>query len=148
MSLARKQALISGSVWLIITVALAVTFFSVGAEEFTSPANQKTRALTAAIILPGFATTFFLLWWSRRGRRAGDLDERDKAIERRASETTLIIVLMWVYLGSIGLYEANLDSGTVPAGWLYLMAYGTVALVSLVHPVVSLIMDYSGKIDG
>ena len=148
MSLARKQALISGSVWLVITVALAVSFFSVGAEEFTSPAGQKTRALTATIILPGYAINFFILCCSRRGRRAGDLDERDKAIERRASEATLIVMLLWVYIGSIGLYEAGLDSGTVPAGWLFLMAYGTVALVSLVHPVVSLIMDCSGKIDG
>lgn len=148
MSQARKQALISGAVWLVISVAFVIVFSTVGVEDFSSPAGQKARGLTGAIILPGYAINFFIMWWSRRGRRAGDLDERDKAIERRASEATLIVILLTVFLGSIGLYEAHADSGTVPAGWLYIMAYGIVALVSLVHPVVTLILDFGGKVDG
>ncbi|RKZ15414.1 hypothetical protein DRQ50_07515 [bacterium] len=148
MSLARKQALISGSVWLVITVIFAVNFFSIGAEDFASPAGTRARGLAGAIILPGYIINFFILWWSRRGRRAGDLDERDKAIELRASEQTMIVILMVVFLFGIGLYETHLESGTVPVGWLYLLSYGMVALVSLVHPVLSLINDFAGHADG
>jgi hypothetical protein len=30
----------------------------------------------------------------------------------------------------------------------FILAYGSIALVSLLHPVVTLILDFTGKIDG
>ena len=56
MSLARKQALISGGAWLVITVALFITFFNAGPEGFTSDENRGARIATAAIILPARAS--------------------------------------------------------------------------------------------
>ena len=78
----------------------------------------------------------------------GELDERDEAVARRASEATMIVVAILVYLASIILYETHLESGMVPTGWLYLLAYGTVAMVSLVHAVATLVVDGSGAVDG
>jgi hypothetical protein len=78
----------------------------------------------------------------------GELDERDDAIARRASEATLIVVAVVVFSTSMILYETHSDSGAVPTGWLYLLAYGTFALVSLVHAVATLVVDMSGAADG
>ncbi len=58
------------------------------------------------------------------------------------------MVAILIYVTSIILYETHLDSGAVPTGWLYLLAYGTVALVSLVHAVATLVVDLSGAADG
>ena len=77
-----------------------------------------------------------------------ELDERDEAISRRASQATLIVVAMVGYLASIILYETHRSSGQVPSGWLFLLAYGLVALVSLVHAVATLVVDWSGTVDG
>jgi hypothetical protein len=148
MSQARKQALISGLAWLVITVVFAIVFFSVGVEAFAAPSGHKIRGFLAAVILPGYIINFAIIAWSRRGRRAGNIDERDKAIERLATEITFIIMLLTVYLFSIWLYDANAETGTVPAGWFFVLAYGTIALVSLLHPVLTLILDFSGKSDG
>jgi hypothetical protein len=146
-SLARKLALVSAGAWLIITVALVAIFFLHGPDTFSAPENRGPRALIAGIILPGYALNFAILFRTRRGRQRGDLDERDRAVERTASQTTLITMLLVFFLASIGLYEHFRTAGAVPVGWLYLMAYGSVALVSLLHPTVSLIIDYNGRTD-
>ncbi len=104
--------------------------------------------LTAAIILPGFLLNAWLGWRSRRGHQLGELDERDDAIARRASEATLVVVAVLVYVVSIILYETYRDSGAVPTGWLHLLAYGTVAVVSLVHAAATLVVDLSGAGNG
>lgn len=148
MSLARKQALISCIAWLIICAAFVTVFFTTGAENFAAPASRGARVLTAAIILPGYVLNLGLLWWSRRGRRTGELDERDEIIARRASQATLTILAVLVFAGSIALFETHAEVGTVPVGWLYFMAYGTMALVSLVHPAVALALDFKGPADG
>jgi len=147
MSLARKQALILGAVWLTIAVVFSMLLADVDMDAFSGPGGKTTRTLMGAVILPGYLISFAVMAWARRGRRAGDIDERDKAVERRATEITALVMILAVYFFGIGLYEAHAEAGTVPVGWLYLLAYGVVVLVSLVHPVVSLILDVSGHGD-
>lgn len=148
MSYARKHAIMATIIWTLILVGLIASVLGPGAGRFTAPDQSIWRLLTAAIILPGFLLNALLGWRSKRGRQSGELDERDEAVARRASEATLMVVALLVYVTSIILYETHLDSGTVPTGWLYLLAYGTVALVSLVHAVATLVVDWSGAADG
>ena len=148
MSYARKGAIITTIVWALILGGLIASVLVPGASRFTNPDQSIWRFLTAVIILPGFLLNAWLIWRSRRGRRLGKLDERDEAIARRASEATLIVVGILIFVTSIILYEAYRDTGTVPTGWLYLLAYGTMALVSLVHAVATLVVDRSGAADG
>ena len=76
------------------------------------------------------------------------MDERDDAIARQASLTTLLVVTTGVYLTSIGLYELYSDSGMVPTGWLYLLAYGTLALIHVIHAVATMVIDFIGVANG
>lgn len=148
MSLARKIAVISGTVWLVIGIASTLLVVDSGLEDLVSPAGDHTRLILAAIILPGYLIGFALIWWTRKGRRAGEIDERDKIVERRATEIVAIVVLLTIFLVSIGLYEAYADYGAVPVGWLYIMAYGSIVWVSFLHPILRLVIDLSGTIDG
>jgi len=116
MSLARKLALISCAAWLTIGVASALLIVDSGVDGLASPSGDRTRSILAAIILPGYFIGFALIFWTRNGRRAGEIDERDKKIERRATEIAAIIMLLTVFLVSIGLYDAYLDRGAVPVG--------------------------------
>jgi len=148
MSYARKNAIMATIIWTLILGGLIASVLGPGISRFTAPDQWIWRLLAAAIILPGFLLNAWLGWRSRRGRHLGELDERDDAIARRASEATLIVVAVVVFSTSMILYETHSDSGAVPTGWLYLLAYGTFALVSLVHAVATLVVDMSGPADG
>jgi len=148
MSLARKLAIISCAAWLTIGIASTLLIVDSGLDGLASPSGDRARSILAAIILPGYLIGFALIWWTRNGQRAGEIDERDKKVESRATEIATIIVLLTFFLVSIGLYDAYLDRGAVPVGWLYIMAYGTIVWVSLLHPVLRLIIDFSGTVDG
>ena len=148
MSFARKQAFISCLVWLVITVLFAVVFFSTGAESFGNQDNRMSRMLVAVIIVPGFVLNLVMLERTRRGKKRGDLDERDDTISTSASEVTMIVLGMLFYIASIALFAVYQEAGMVPVGWLYLMAYGSFCVVSLVHSTVTLFLDFGGKADG
>jgi hypothetical protein len=148
MSFARKQAIIATVVWVLILVVIIVSILGPGVNRLTAPDQSIWRFLAAVIILPGLLMNAWLGWRSKRGRQLHELDERDEANARRASEATLIVVAILVYLTCIILYETHFDSGVVPTGWLYLLANGTVALVSLVHSVSRLVVDWNGSANG
>ena len=148
MSYARKNAIIAIIVWTVILGGIITIVLGPGVDQFTDPARLVLRGLTAVIILPGFLLNIWLGWRSKQGKAMGELDERDEAIARRASEATLIVVAMLIYLTAIILYEMYLDAGSVPTGWLYLIAYGTLALLPLVHAAATLVIDSSGVTNG
>ena len=148
MSLARRQALISLLIWSLVLTGLVAMFLYVGPEQFSDPGFGRYRLAAAAIILPGYVAHFWSLWKSRRGRSEGELDELDALVARRASEITLVVVSVVVFGAGIVLWEAYRDVGAAPAGWFHLMAYGTVALVSLVHSGARLLVDSAGPGDG
>jgi endonuclease/exonuclease/phosphatase (EEP) superfamily protein YafD len=148
MSYARKNAIIATIIWSLILAGLIIVVLGPGVNRFTDPERSIWRVITAVIILPGFLLNVWLGWSSKRGKKLGELDERDEAVARRASEATLVVVAALIYLTSIILYETHIDSGAVPTGWLYLIAYGTIALVSLVHAIATLVIDSGGMSDG
>lgn len=148
MPLARKLAFASGFAWLVVAVAFSVFLVNMGLDSFAGPEGERTRSLMATIIVPGYLINFAIIWMSRRGRLARTIDERDKAIERRATEVTGILTLLTVFLVSIAIYDANVAQGSAPVGWFFIIAYGTIVWVSLLHPVLTLCIDYSGIVDG
>lgn len=148
MSYSRRGAIVATVIWALILGGLIASVLGPGADQFSAPDQSIWRLLAAAIILPGFLLNAWLGWRSNRGKQLGVVDERDEAVARRASEATLIVVAILIYVAAIILYETHLDTGTVPTGWLYLLAYGTVALVSLVHAVARLLVDWCGAADG
>jgi len=148
MSLARKHSIVLCSIWFAILVSFCVVFFSTGIDSFSDVERKGGRLSVATIILPGYLISFLLFHRARKGRKKGEMDERDQVIERKASEVSLIIILLIVYASSTGLYESYREAGAVPVGWMYFMAYGSIAFISFLQPAISLIIDYGGLTDG
>ena len=147
MSYARKNALIVAVVWSVIFIGLIASVAIPGVIRFSDPDYSLWRIVTAAIILPGFLLTAWIGVRTRKGRLSGEIDERDLAVERKASEVTLVVFAIAVFLTSLLLYETHAGNGLVSRGWLYFMAYGSAAFVTLTHAVVSLILDRRGWAD-
>ncbi len=148
MSYARKNAIFATAIWAMILAGLIVLVLGLGVQQFTEPDHWGWRLLAALIILPGFLANAWLGLRTKWGSRTGELDERDEAIGRQASQATLIVLAVVVYLTSILLYEFYSDVGSVPTAWLYLLAYGTLALVYLAHGLATLIIDWTGATSG
>ena len=144
MSYASKHAAIATIAWLLILIGLVIAVVVPGASTFADSEHSTLRLLTAAIILPGFILNAWFGSRTAKGMKSGEIDERDTEIARRSSEITLSVLAIVVFLSSLMLYEVSVESGTVSRGWMYLMAYGSVALVSLVHAAASLFLDRSG----
>ncbi|MDT8323748.1 MAG: hypothetical protein RRA94_06540 [Bacteroidota bacterium] len=147
MSYARKNAIITAAIWAVVLIGLLLSVLLPGPERFAVPEYAPWRLISAIVILPGFLVNAWLGWRTKRGKERGEIDERDEAIARRASQITLMAIGMVVFLAGILLYDLYRDTGGVPAGWLWLLAYGTVALLSLVHALAGLLLDLRGDPD-
>jgi len=148
MSIARRNAIISLTLWLVILAGLIASVLGPGVERFILADHVVWRGAVALFVFVGLVLNTWLQWQTRRERRRGDLDERDEAVARQASEATLVVVAMITIIGCLALYTAYLPAGAVPAGWLYLMGYGSMGLVSLVHAAATLVVDLSGQVHG
>jgi hypothetical protein len=82
-----------------------------------------------------------------RIRKEGNLirDERDDRLESRAAGLALGIILAYVFLLSLALWLRFQDDGSVPAGWMWFLAYSTVFLGMITHGIITLLIA-SGKV--
>jgi hypothetical protein len=147
MTYASKHATVAAVVWFIILVGLTLAVVVPGVSRFADPDYSMLRLATAVIILPGFILNAWLGYKSRLGQGRGLVDERDEAIGPRAAEITLYVLAIVVFLSSLLLYETSAETGLVSRGWMYLMAYGSIALLCFVHAISSLILDRRGWSD-
>jgi hypothetical protein len=141
MTQARRRAAWTLAIWGVVAVGFALTFFGGGGPG--DYADDRTRRVVGAVFLAfGFAATPLMLWWTRG--RPGQIvaDERDESIGRRAATGGLVVVLLYVFGLSIALWERHADSGCVPVGWMWFLAYSTSALAYLVPALLSLLLDF------
>jgi hypothetical protein len=76
------------------------------------------------------------------------MDERDLIVTARASQSTLIVVLVSVFALSVGLWTIYEAEGAVPVGWLWFLAYGTMFLGLITNALTVLILDGRTGWDG
>jgi len=144
MTLAKKRALTSLAIWFTVLIASTLVFFAgAGPAGYTEEHEQGRRLIVAGIFAFGFLTYTTVLWRSRQGRfaAADGYDERDDAVARGASVATLTVVLVFVFVLCITLFEVYRGQGVVPAGWLWFLAYGTSFVGLICHAVVTLYLD-------
>lgn len=98
--------------------------------------------LGGAFLALGFFGTPLMRWWTRG--RSGQIvaDERDESIGRQAVTVGMVVVLLYVFALSIVLWERHADSGCVPVGWMWFMAYSTATLGYLTPALVTLLLDF------
>ena len=145
MTQSTARAAWKAGIWTAILAAFLVLFFGAGgAEGF---AHDRGRIVAVAILfLAGYAAFFTMLWFTRSGNRAGTArDERDDMLEGRAGGMSLTVVLVYVYLLGIILWVAFQEKGSVPAGWMWFLAYSTVFLGMISHGVLTLLIA-GGKV--
>ena len=144
MTLAKKRALASLAIWSTVLIAFTLIFFAgAGPAGYTEEQEQGKRLIVAGIFALGVVAYSVVLWRTRQGRSAATAgyDERDDAVASGASVATLTVVLVFVFVLCITLFEVYRTEGAVPAGWLWFVAYGTSFVGLICHAVVTLYLD-------
>ncbi len=137
----RLRAFLSAGIWILAGVGFVLIFFTRGGPG-TFAADSGRHLAGAVDVGLAFMAYWLALWLTRQRRGAPPVvDERDAQIVARANQATLIIVLVGVFVFTIGLWVAYEPSGTVPVGWMWFLAYGSVILASAASPLVTLLLD-------
>jgi hypothetical protein len=85
---------------------------------------------------------------NRPGRSGVATDERDEDIRRRANAGAFLVVLVYVFALAIFLWERYQDSGFVPVGWMWFLAYSTSFTAFISSSVIALILEYQASRHG
>lgn len=120
MNIRKKNALISGSVW-IVTLIFIIVFY------------RPNMALFGYDVLAKLAGTFFIFvaitldFMLRYKTRHTVIDERDLKIQGKSSALTAIFTVIYVYFFCIIMYEVS-GGYTVDADWFWFLGYSTLAV--------------------
>ena len=141
MSQTRQRAWLAGVIWTLAGMGFLLAFFSrEGANGFAT--DSMRHLASAAAVGFGFGGYWLSLWFTRR-RQGGPpvSDERDVRVQAQANQVTLIVVLVGIYVFTIGLWLVYETGGQVPVGWMWFLAYGSVILASVTSSVTTLILE-------
>jgi uncharacterized membrane protein len=126
MTLWRKRALISALIWgAVATGFTASVLYGEGPNAYVEGSLQ--RNVGAGFLAAGIFGQLILSLFTRRKQRANrvTVDERDERISQRSSEVGFIAVAIGVFLAAIALHDFFRESGCVPVGWLWILAYSS-----------------------
>lgn len=141
MSRTRLRAWLTAGIWLLAGTGFGVTFFAGGGPEGL-PDDPLRHLAGAGAVAFGFLGQWAGFWTTRQ--RKGEppvMDERDIQITAHANQTALIVVLVGVFVLTIGLWTNYEAEGFVPVGWLWFLAYGSVIVASVTSAVATLVLD-------
>ena len=142
MSKSRLRNLFMIAIWVIVAIGFSVTLFISGGPATYTDDTHRRLIGGVFLALGVFGSPLMrLLTRSKPDAEHVDRDERDDQIHARATNIGLIVVVVFVFLGSITLWDAYQDRGSVPVGWMWVMAYSTLILSHLAPALVSLILD-------
>ena len=142
MSQTRLRAWLAAVVWSIAGAGFFLAFFSGGGvSDFDT--DSRRHMLGAAAIGFGFLAYWSGLWFTRRREGRIVADERDSQVVARASQVTLIVVLILVFLGCISLWTVHEPAGVLDVGWMWFLAYGSMLVGLITNAVMVLIFDRS-----
>ena len=141
MSRTRFRAWLSALIWSVAGAGFALTFFA-GGGPGGFPADSNRHLLGAVFLGFAFLAYWVTLWLTRQ--RAGApaaFDERDLAVVARSNQVALVVVLVGVFGLAIGLWTVYEPAGSVPAGWMWFLAYGSVILAFVTSSLTTLLVD-------
>ena len=144
MALWHKRVLIHSLIWVVATAGfLAFSLADDGPAGLIK--GTPRRNVAAAFVIGGLGLHFLTRHLTRKRIIDGvpQVDERDVEVERKSSEIALGITVAGVFIGAMGLNDFFAGEGTVPANWLWFMAWSTMILSHLSQALTAVVM-YSG----
>lgn len=98
--------------------------------------------MVGVIFAAGYISYATMLYSTRVKKDKESLisDERDEIIAMKGSNSGMIIVLVYVFVLSIGLWEYYQEQSAVPVGWMWFLAYSTTLMAFISSSATTLIL--------
>lgn len=141
----QKRALFSLLIWSVVLVVFVPLFFIDGGADTWVPGSTRV-IVSSSFIIVGFILFFTMLALTNKKKPDGiERDERDILIGRKASEITLTIVTVYVFLTCIILYFLYEEINSVPIGWMWFLGCTCLFFGYITSSAISLLL-YSSKV--
>ena len=151
MTYGRRKTILQLLMWGITAIGFGASFFGFGGPVAYVD-DPVRRAVGGAFLAFGLIGFPIAAWRLRQLQPSASViaDERDEGIERIASTAALVVVMVFVFAVSIGLWEVFEEVGHVPVGWMWFLAYATAIVGHLSGAIAALIADRqtSGHAEG
>lgn len=143
MTRSKKRALAGILICGIVLISFTLIFFSRGgAESYIDDTFRK--AASASLFGAGYLIYFAMILRTRQS----PCDERDDAVSIRAGQSALTVILLYVYILSITLYEIYRSAGSLPVSWMWFIGYSTAFVGPAAHSISTLILHRGAGNDG
>jgi len=117
----QKRALYSLLIWGAVVAIFVPLFFINGGVNTWVPGSIRV-IISSSFIIAGFVLFFLMLAITKRKGISGvERDERDILIARRASEITVTIIMVYVFLACIILYFVYREINAIPRAWMWFL---------------------------
>lgn len=134
-----KMNIIQVVTWSIVGLGVLIAFLLPNTIENWGDNKLKT-ILLASLFIIGFATDFILRILEKSKKYEVKRDERDSMIQSKSMGIGFIVIILYIYLLSIGLYTKYEASGFMPVGWVWFIAYTTIVMANISAGISSLIL--------
>ena len=126
--------------WTLVLVLFSLLFFrGEGPSQWGVDASR--RILSALCFAAGYIGFYIVQW---KGRKMPE-DEREILLRLKASQYSMVIILIYVFMYCIMLYTFYEGIGIMPSSWLWFLAYSTVCLAYMMNSGIYLLLE-RGKV--
>jgi hypothetical protein len=139
MSQSQLRTLLTVIIWIVVAAGFGATVLANGGPA-TYADDSPRRVVGGIFLAAGLLGTPLMRLLTRKMTGAGAIgsDERDEEIAAKATRAGLVVVVALVFAGTIALWEVYQVPGSVPVGWMWVIAYSTWTLSYLVPAAISL----------
>lgn len=142
MSKLIKTFVVHCLVWSIVALGMIIIFSL--PKTVSDWGQDRIRTVSLAVLfLIGLGADLFLRIYERSKKHGFMRDERDHYMQRKAVSAGFLITVLYIFILSISLYIKFETIGTMPIGFVWLIAYSTIVVANLSTGIFSLI--YYGK---
>ena len=143
MTRSKKRALAGLIICGTVLVSFTLIFFSRGGAA-TYIDDTFRKAASASLFGAGYIIYFVMILRTRRT----PCDERDDAVSTKAGLSALTIVLLYIYILSISLYEIYRSAGSLPVSWMWFIGYSNSFVGPAAHSITTLFLYRGAGNDG
>ncbi|MDM8533772.1 hypothetical protein QUF55_03610 [Clostridiaceae bacterium HSG29] len=138
MSKQMKYSVFHLILWSIVGILFLIIFIS--QDAINNWGDNKIKSIMLALLfIFGFGGEYILRFIFRKKPNMIIRDERDDKILAKALGSSFVGTILYIYLISISLYIRYEQSGFVPVGWLWFIAYSLIVIANIFTSIFSII---------
>ncbi len=130
--------------WSLVSVAFLWVFLAFDAISNWGD-NALKSILLALLFVVGFGGDMILRFKFKLNKNETEADGLCDSLRLKAMESSYIATLLYIFIAAISIYIRYEDSGLVPVGWLWFIAYSLVLVVHIASSLAILIVHHKNK---